>query len=128
MIDKIFFGRKPAGKPSTITPKERKRTSNRWKRFEDWAYKQTGWKRKGHLLRGISCADLSNEIFSLDVTIAKFTKKLEQEMADAEYHKEATQTAVVWIAPEEGIDFRSGLAIMRLGDFIDLLVGGKKEK
>ena len=120
---KIIYGPKqkqPA--PPPLPKQKQKRTGNRWKRFEDWAFKMTGWKRQGHILRGVSCADLSNEMFSLDCTIGKFTKKLEREMSDAEGHKKPGQIAVVWLAPEEGKDFKRGLAIVRIGDFIVLHV------
>ena len=101
-----------------------KRTQRRWKRAEDWWWKQTGWCRLGHLLRGVSCADLQNEIFSLDITTrGKVPKWFEQEMIDAEVHA-GSRVAVVAIHPV-GASMKRGFVVMRVEDFLSLHVGEK---
>ncbi|MBA7598387.1 hypothetical protein ES703_05402 [subsurface metagenome] len=103
----------------------RKRVNRRWKLAETWWWKQTGWKRLGHIRRGVSCADLSSPMFSLDVTtMKKMPAKIEKEMLDAEYHAQSTQTAIVAMHAE-GEDMKRGVVMMRVSEFLALHSGKK---
>ena len=105
-----------------------RRINRRFKRAEDWWWKQTGWKRFGHLRRGVSCADLESPLFSLDVTTSKkLPAKLKKEMIDAEFHARGTGKTAIVAMHEEGADMMDGIVSMKVRSFFDLLVGEKKE-
>lgn len=109
----------------TVQELARKRVNRRWKSAEDWWFKQTGWKRLGHMKRGVACADLESPIFSLEVTtIKKMPAKVEGEMLDAEYHSWSNQVAIVALHAD-GEDMKRGIVMMRARDFLDLHVGKK---
>ncbi len=128
-MNKIIFGKKEKQKaPPLLSKQRRKQINNRWKRFEDWWYKQTGWRRLGHIRRGVECADLDCEMFSLDVTTSPIPKKLLTEMADALNHRKPTQIAVVAFAPKEGLAYKEGIVCLRIQDFLDLHCGDVKDK
>jgi len=94
--------------------------NKRWKRAEDWWWKQTGWNREGHIKRGVPCADLTCELFSLDVTTRKKLPALiVKEMADAKSHSKDNQIPLVAIHAE-GEDMKDGVVIMTVKDFLEL--------
>lgn len=103
-----------------------KRVMRRWKLAETWWFKHTGWKRKGHLLRGLPVADLTSEMFSLEVTtMQKMPASIAGEMKDAEGHARPEQIALVAMH-EEGADMMNGVVMMRVRDFLNLHVGKRR--
>jgi hypothetical protein len=108
-----------------VKGKARKKVNRRWKRAEDWWAKQTGWNRKGHMLQGVSCADLSNEVYSLDVTTFKTRiPNLWSELRDAQFHATPTQLPIIALH-KEGDDMKNGIICMTAEDFIHWYVGSK---
>ncbi len=111
------------------TRQNRRRVNRRWKRIEDTWWKilePAGWKREGHMKRGLACPDFSCEMFSLDVTSTKRKMAFEhKELADAQGHARSGQIAVV-VIHQDGDRVENDLVFMTARDFWNLHIGGRK--